>query len=80
MKPIEQHLTGYLLSLQRGSWTKAYNRQCLDLWGKKYGEQVAAKVERLVKDKWHESPSSYATTQDLADRFTKDELDPQSRP
>lgn len=36
----------------------AYNRQCLDLWGKKYGEQVAAKVERLVKDKWHESPSS----------------------
>lgn len=52
---------GYLLSLQRGSWTKAYNRQCLDLWGKKYGEQVASKVERLVKDKWHESPSSSKT-------------------
>lgn len=51
MKPIEQHLAGYLLSLQRGSWSKGYNRQCLALWKEKYGEQVAMRIERLVKEK-----------------------------
>ncbi len=54
MKPIEQHLTEYLLSLQRGPWTKAYNRQCLDIWRARYGDQIAVRVERLVLQKWAE--------------------------
>lgn len=54
MKTIEQHLAEYLLSLQRGPWTKAYNRQCLAIWKDRYGEQVTLRVERLVKEKWAE--------------------------
>lgn len=61
MKPIEQHLAGFLLSLQRGSWTKAYNLQCLALWKEKYGDQVVARVERLVKEKWKETQADSKT-------------------
>lgn len=61
MKPIEQHLAGYLLSLQRGSWSKGYNRQCLALWKEKYGEQVAMRIERLVKEKWGETQADSKT-------------------
>lgn len=43
------------MSLARGSWTKAYNRQCLALWKERYGEQVVGRVERLVKEKWGDS-------------------------
>jgi hypothetical protein len=50
--PIEQHLAAYLLGLQRGSWTKAHNRECIALWREKYGDQVASKVERMVMAKW----------------------------
>lgn len=52
MKPIEEHLAGYLLGLQRGSWTKAYNRQCLELWRKQYGDRVADRVSKIVAEKW----------------------------
>lgn len=61
MKPIEQHLSGFLLSLQRGPWTKAYNRQCLALWKEKYGEQVVMRIERLVKEKWGETQAASKT-------------------
>lgn len=52
MKPIEEHLAGFLLGLQRGPWSKAYNRKCLALWRERYGEQVAMRVERIVAAKW----------------------------
>lgn len=50
--PLEQHLADYLLGLVRGSDTQRYNRECLAMWREKYGEQVVAKVEKLVKEKW----------------------------
>ncbi|MFA7290926.1 MAG: hypothetical protein WC023_01635 [Rhodocyclaceae bacterium] len=51
-KPLEQHLAGYLLGLARGNWTLAYNRECLALWRECYGEQIAARAEKLVKAGW----------------------------
>lgn len=52
MKPIEDHLSGFLLCLQRGTWSKEYNRKCLAMWRVKYGEKVVAKVERELLAKW----------------------------
>jgi hypothetical protein len=52
VKPIEEHLASFLLGLQRGPWSKNYNRQCLALWRERYGEQVAARTERLVAEGW----------------------------
>ena len=52
MKPIEEQLAGFLLGLQRGSWSKSYNRQCLALWRAKYGDRVADRVTRIVAEKW----------------------------
>lgn len=49
---LEQHLADYLLGLKRGDWTQRYNRECLTIWREKYGEPVAAKVEKLVKERW----------------------------
>ena len=53
-KPIEQTLAEYLLNLSRGSWTKDYNRRCLAMWRETYGETVAARVEKIVREKWGE--------------------------
>lgn len=50
--PLEQHLADYLLHLKRGDWTVRYNRECLALWRETYGDQVASKVEKLVKERW----------------------------
>ena len=51
-KPIEQTLAEYLLSLARGSWTREYNRRCLAMWRTTYGDLVADRVEKLVREKW----------------------------
>lgn len=52
MKPIEQTLAEYLLGLARGSWTRDYNRRCLASIRQTYGETVAGRVEKLVREKW----------------------------
>lgn len=52
MKPLEEDLAEYLLSLQRGPWSKQYNRECLNLWRGLYGETIADRVASLVKKKW----------------------------
>lgn len=51
-KPIEEHLAEYLLGLQRGSWTSEYNRQCVALWRKTYGNKVAERAEAIAKSRW----------------------------
>lgn len=53
MKPLEEHLAAYLLSLQRGPWLKAYCRECVAIWRETYGDKVASKVEKLVRERWH---------------------------
>lgn len=52
MKPIEDYLAAYLLALVRGPWSKDYNRRCLEMWRGRYGDQVANRVEQIVKGKW----------------------------
>jgi len=51
-KSIEEDLADYLLSLQRGGWTAAYNRACLKLWRETYGDRVAERVEAIVRQRW----------------------------
>ena len=51
-KPLEEHLAEYLLGLSRGAWTRAYNQSCLAMWRGKYGETFAAKIEKIVKERW----------------------------
>ena len=52
MKPIEQTLAEYLLGLARGSWTRDYNRRCLAMISERYGATIAARVEKLVRERW----------------------------
>lgn len=53
MKPLEQHLAEYLLSLTRGPWMKYHIRKCMEMWREKYGDSVADKVEKIVRERWH---------------------------
>ena len=53
-KPLAEDLAEFLLNCARGSWTKAYNRQCLALWRTTYGEKIAQQVEAIVRKKWKE--------------------------
>lgn len=52
MKPIEQTLAEYLLGLARGPWTKRYNQDCLAMWRERYGDLVATRVAKIVREKW----------------------------
>ena len=52
-KPLEQDLADYLLSLARGPWSQHYNRQCLVMWRKEYGDLIADRVEKIVVEKWN---------------------------
>ena len=51
-KPIEQTLAEYLLGLQRGPWTRRYNQDCVAMWRTTYGEMVAMRVEKIVRERW----------------------------
>lgn len=52
MKPLEEHLAAYLLSLTRGDWLKRHVRECMALWRERYGEAVTRKVEKIVRERW----------------------------
>ena len=51
-KPLEQDLADYLLSLARGSWSKHYNRSCIEMWRKEYGDLIADRVKKIVLERW----------------------------
>ena len=51
-KQIEQTLSEYLLGLARGPWTKRYNLACLAMWRETYGDLVATRVAKIVRDRW----------------------------
>ena len=50
--PIEEHLAKFMLGLARGDWTRAYNRECLDMWRREYGDKVVSIVESIVRENW----------------------------
>ena len=50
-KPLEETLAEYVLSLQPGPWMRPYFRSCLALWREKYGETVANRVLKIVRDR-----------------------------
>jgi len=50
-KPLEEILAEYVLSLQQGPWMRPYFKECLELWREKYGETVANRVLKIVKDR-----------------------------
>ena len=50
-KPLEETLAEYVLSLQPGPWMRPYFRSCLALWREKYGETVASRVLKIVRDR-----------------------------
>lgn len=52
MKPLEEHLAAYLLSLSRGPWLKQHVRECMALWRERYGEAVTTKVKKIVRERW----------------------------
>ncbi len=50
-KPIEEHLADFLMT-QKGPWLQDYRRRCLAYWKDYYGEQVAMRVEAIVRERW----------------------------
>ena len=50
-KPLEETLAEYVLGLQPGPWMRPYFRSCLALWREKYGETVASRVLKIVRDR-----------------------------
>ena len=51
-KPLEEHLADFVLMMR--NHPLSYRRECLQLWREKYGDQVAMRVEKLVRDRWKE--------------------------
>ena len=52
MKPIEEHLAEFLLGLHRGPEIGSYCRRCFTLWEQKYGKAIAARAEKIVRERW----------------------------
>jgi len=50
-KPLEDLLAEYVLSLQDGPWMRPYFKACLALWRETYGETVANRVLKIVRDR-----------------------------
>ena len=50
-KPIEEHMADFLMT-QKGPAFKDYRRRCLAFWRNHYGEQVAMRVEAIVRERW----------------------------
>ncbi len=50
-KPIEEHLADFLLT-QKSPGLADYRKRCLVFCREYYGEQVAMKVEAIVRERW----------------------------
>lgn len=45
---IEDHLSSFVLGMQRGPGWRAYVRDCLALWERHYGKEIADKARNLI--------------------------------
>ena len=71
-RPIEEHLADFLMT-QKGPAFKDYRRRCLIFWREYYGEQVAMRVEAIVRDRWGASDAEESLSREsLSNRRFQD--------
>ncbi len=56
-KPIEEHMADFLMT-QKSPGLADYRRRCLIFWREHYGEQVAMRVEAIVRERWGASDAA----------------------
>ena len=56
-KPIEEHLADFLLT-QKSPGLADYRKRCLAHCREHYGEQVAMRVEAIVRERWGASDAA----------------------
>lgn len=49
-KGIEEHLAEFLLT-QKGEELRDYRKRCIQLWREHYGDAVAERVKKIVRER-----------------------------
>lgn len=52
---LEEELADFLIRHHREEVYRSYRIRCLKFWREHYGDAVADKVEKIVRERWNKS-------------------------